>query len=67
MAGDAEDVGARDCESEKGQSRALGGEGEEPEKDWVSAELIGGEMALEGAGSGWLLMTISTSSRLLIA
>ena len=50
MAGDAGDIGARDCEGEKGQDGALGGEGEESAEDWVSAELIGGEIAFEWAG-----------------
>ncbi len=47
--GHACDTGAGDCEGEEGQGGARGGEGEEKKKDWVSAELIGGEMALEGA------------------
>jgi hypothetical protein len=33
-----------------------GEKAEEPEEDWVSAELIGGEIAFDGAGSGWAWM-----------
>ncbi len=33
-----------------GEGGTRGREGEEPEKDWVSAELIGGEIAFERAG-----------------
>ena len=50
VAGDAGDNGAGDCEVEKGEGGARGGEGEEQEDDWVSAELIGGEIAFEWAG-----------------
>ena len=46
--GDAGHVGARDCEGEEGQGGALGGEEQEPEEDWVSAGVIGGEMLLRG-------------------
>jgi hypothetical protein len=53
VAGDAGDAAAGDCEGEEGEGRALGGEEQEPEEDWVSAELIGGEIAFEGAGSSW--------------
>jgi len=35
VACDAGDAGAGDCEGEEGEGRALGGEGEEQEKDWV--------------------------------
>jgi hypothetical protein len=38
--GDAGDVGARDCEGEEGQGRALGGEEQEPEEDWVLCGVI---------------------------
>jgi hypothetical protein len=48
--GDAGDVGAGDCEGEEGQGGALRVEEEEPEDGWFSAELIGGEIAFEGAG-----------------
>lgn len=37
--GYADDVGAGDCEGEEGEGGALGGEGEEPEEDWVYAGL----------------------------
>jgi len=49
VVGDAGDARAGECEG-----GALGGEGDEPVKDWVSAELIGGEIAYEGAGTSWL-------------
>ena len=53
VACDAGDTGARDCEGEEGQGRALGGEEQEPEEDWVSDELIGGEITFEGGESSW--------------
>ncbi len=52
---EAEDDGAGDPEGAEGEGGALWGEGEEREEDWVSAELIGGEIAFEGhelAGAG---------------
>lgn len=51
VSGDAGDAGAGDC-----QGGALWGEGEEPQEDWVSAGLIGGEIAFEWAGSSWSWM-----------
>ena len=55
--GDAGEDGAGDREGEESQGGALGREGEKPEEDWVSAELIGGEIAFEGgpgpAGPRW--------------
>ena len=48
--GDAGDDGEGDQEGEEGEGGAFGGEGEEPEEDWVSARLIGGEIAFGGAG-----------------
>ncbi len=48
--GDAGDDGTGDQEGAEGQGGALGGEEEQPQEDWVSAELIGGEVALEEAG-----------------
>jgi len=51
MGRDAGVAGAGDCEGEEGQGGALGGEGEgKAEDDWISAELIGGEIAFERAG-----------------
>ena len=49
MGDHAGDVGAGDCEGEEGEGGALGGKGDEPEEDWVSAGVIGGEIAFEGA------------------
>lgn len=45
----AGDAGAGDSEGEEGESRALGRGGQEPEEDRGSTELIGGEIAFEGA------------------
>jgi type I restriction enzyme M protein len=47
---DAGDDRAGDWEGAKGEGGALGGEGRDETENWVSAELIGGEIAFEGAG-----------------
>jgi hypothetical protein len=52
--GDAGVAGAGDQEGAEGQA-GLEGEREKPEEDWVSGELIGGEIVFEGAGPGWYL------------
>jgi hypothetical protein len=46
----AGDAGAGDQEGEEGEGGALRGEGEGAAGDWVSAEVIGGEIAFLGDG-----------------
>jgi len=53
VAGDASDAGARDCEGEESEGGALGREGRAEAEDWVSAGVIKGEVAFDGAGAGW--------------
>jgi hypothetical protein len=48
LGGHAGVAGAGGCEGEEIEGGALEGQREEPEKDWVSAESIGGEIAFEG-------------------
>jgi hypothetical protein len=48
LVGDTVDIGAEDCQ-EEGDSRALKGERQESEEDWVLCGLIGGEIAFEAA------------------
>ncbi len=43
-------AGEQDPKGEEGKGGALGGEGEEPEDDWISAELIDGEIGFSGPG-----------------
>ena len=53
MGGDIGDDRAGDLEGAEGEGGALGGEASAEGADWVSSGLIQGEIAFEGAGSGW--------------
>ena len=49
----AGDAGEGNRQGEEGEGGALRGEGQGEAEDWVSAELIGGEIAFEGDGLCW--------------
>ncbi len=56
MGSDAGDDRGGDWEGEEGEDGALGREARAEAEDWVLSGLIQGEIAFEGAGSGWPLM-----------
>ena len=53
VGGDAGDAGEGDREGEEGEGGALGGEARAEAEDWVSAGVIGGEIAFEARESCW--------------
>jgi len=53
MGGDSGDAGAGDCEGAEGEGGALREGAWAEAEDWVSAGVIGGEIAFEARESCW--------------